>query len=107
MVTIYGVYRSRATRHPVAVALGTQADQVVLPETDQRARTGGPSTDLVCAARARGHLRILTGQGFTKSVNLRGGLVGWRAENLPLSKDAVAVKAAGRNAAVREKEQAG
>ncbi len=51
--------------------------------------------------------RILAGQGFTKAVNLRGGLVGWRAENLPLSKDAVAVKAAGRSAAVREKEQAG
>ena len=31
--------------------------------------------------------RILSGQGFTKAVNLRGGLASWRAENLPLSKD--------------------
>ena len=32
-------------------------------------------------------VRQLVGQGFTKAVNLRGGLAGWRAENLPLSKD--------------------
>ncbi len=30
--------------------------------------------------------RQLTAQGFTKAFNLRGGLVAWRAENLPLSK---------------------
>ncbi len=30
--------------------------------------------------------RILAGQGFTRAVNLRGGLAAWRAENLPLSK---------------------
>jgi len=30
--------------------------------------------------------RILASQGFTKAVNLRGGLAGWRAENLPLSR---------------------
>ncbi len=28
--------------------------------------------------------RQLTAQGFTKAVHLRGGLVAWRAENLPL-----------------------
>jgi rhodanese-related sulfurtransferase len=33
--------------------------------------------------------RILASQGFTKAVNLRGGLATWRSENLPLTKDAV------------------
>lgn len=31
--------------------------------------------------------RVLRQQGFTKVVNLRGGLQAWRAENLPLVKD--------------------
>lgn len=30
--------------------------------------------------------RVLKNQGFTKVVNLRGGLQAWRAENLPLVK---------------------
>jgi rhodanese-related sulfurtransferase len=30
--------------------------------------------------------RQLARQGFTKAVNLRGGLAAWRTENLPLSK---------------------
>jgi rhodanese-related sulfurtransferase len=59
--------------------------------------------------------RILAGQGFTKAVNLRGGLVGWRAENLPLSKDGATTKSAknlpkpdaSRLDPSREKEQAG
>jgi rhodanese-related sulfurtransferase len=65
--------------------------------------------------------RILAGQGFTKAVNLRGGLAGWRAESLPLSKDTGAAKAGGKGVArveagkpdksredkAREKEQAG
>jgi len=32
-------------------------------------------------------LRTLAEQGFTKVVNLRGGLQSWRAENLPLSRE--------------------
>jgi rhodanese-related sulfurtransferase len=32
-------------------------------------------------------VRQLVAQGFTKAVNLRGGIAGWRAENLPLTKD--------------------
>jgi len=32
-------------------------------------------------------VRQLVAQGFTKVVNLRGGIAGWRAENLPLAKD--------------------
>jgi rhodanese-related sulfurtransferase len=30
--------------------------------------------------------RVLQGQGFTKVVNLKGGLQAWRTENLPLVK---------------------
>lgn len=30
--------------------------------------------------------RLLQAQGFTRVVNLKGGLQGWRAENLPLVK---------------------
>jgi 3-mercaptopyruvate sulfurtransferase SseA len=65
--------------------------------------------------------RILAGQGFTKAVNLRGGLAGWRAESLPLSKDTGTAKTGGKGVAraeagkadksredkAREKEQAG
>lgn len=31
--------------------------------------------------------RQLAAQGFSKAVNLRGGLAAWRAENLPVTKD--------------------
>jgi rhodanese-related sulfurtransferase len=43
-------------------------------------------------ARSGAAARTLGTQGFTKVVNLRGGLQAWRAENLPLVKDQ-AVKA--------------
>jgi rhodanese-related sulfurtransferase len=33
-----------------------------------------------------GGAKLLRAQGFTKVVNLRGGLQAWRAENLPLVK---------------------
>jgi rhodanese-related sulfurtransferase len=32
-------------------------------------------------------VRQLAAQGFTKAVNLRGGLAAWRTENLPVTKD--------------------
>ena len=44
----------------------TDANRVEQAARELRALSGGPSTDLVCAARARGHLRILTGQGATQ-----------------------------------------
>lgn len=44
----------------------TDANRVAQASRDQRARVGGPSTDLISAARARGHLRILTGQGASQ-----------------------------------------
>jgi hypothetical protein len=44
----------------------TDANRVAQASRDQRARSGGPSTDLISAARARGHLRILTGQGASQ-----------------------------------------
>jgi len=36
--------------------------------------------------RSSAAARVLTAQGFTKVVNLRGGLAAWRADNLPLVK---------------------
>ncbi|HPF25291.1 MAG TPA: rhodanese-like domain-containing protein [Steroidobacteraceae bacterium] len=33
-------------------------------------------------------VRQLQGQGFTKAFNLRGGLTGWRTDNLPVAKGA-------------------
>ncbi|HWJ06487.1 MAG TPA: rhodanese-like domain-containing protein [Steroidobacteraceae bacterium] len=38
--------------------------------------------------RANAVARVLRTQGFSKVVNLRGGLQSWRAENLPLVKEA-------------------
>lgn len=37
--------------------------------------------------RSQAAARVLQAQGFTKVVNLRGGLQAWRTENLPLVKD--------------------
>jgi rhodanese-related sulfurtransferase len=36
--------------------------------------------------RSAAAARVLKAQGFTKVVNLRGGLAAWRGENLPLVK---------------------
>lgn len=36
--------------------------------------------------RSSAAARVLKAQGFTKIVNLRGGLAAWRGENLPLVK---------------------
>jgi rhodanese-related sulfurtransferase len=41
-------------------------------------------------------VRTLAGQGFTKAVNLRGGLANWRTENLPLTKGAAPARAGAR-----------
>lgn len=37
--------------------------------------------------RSQAAARVLQAQGFTKVVNLRGGLQAWRNENLPLVKE--------------------
>lgn len=37
-------------------------------------------------ARSSAAARVLKAQGYTKVVNLRGGLAAWRGENLPLVK---------------------
>ena len=42
--------------------------------------------------------RVLRTQGFTKVVNLRGGLQAWRTENLPLVKEGQAKGKSGGNA---------
>jgi rhodanese-related sulfurtransferase len=39
--------------------------------------------------RSSAAARVLKAQGFTKVVNLRGGLAAWRADNLPLVKSDV------------------
>jgi rhodanese-related sulfurtransferase len=36
--------------------------------------------------RSAAAARVLRTQGFSKVVNLRGGIQAWRAENLPLVK---------------------
>jgi rhodanese-related sulfurtransferase len=41
--------------------------------------------------------RVLKTQGFSKVVNLRGGLQAWRAENLPLVKDGQGKQKSGGN----------
>jgi rhodanese-related sulfurtransferase len=41
--------------------------------------------------------RVLQTQGFSKVVNLRGGLQAWRAENLPLVKDGQGKQKSGGN----------
>jgi rhodanese-related sulfurtransferase len=41
-------------------------------------------------ARSGAAAQVLRTQGFTKVVNLRGGLQAWRAENLPLVRSDVA-----------------
>ena len=43
-------------------------------------------------------VRTLQSQGFTKVVNLRGGLNSWRQENLPLVKEAAKGKREGKSA---------
>lgn len=45
---------------------------------------------IVCCesgSRSGAAARVLQAQGFTKVVNLRGGLQSWRTENLPLVKE--------------------
>lgn len=43
-------------------------------------------------------VRTLQSQGFTKVVNLRGGLNSWRQENLPLVKETPKAKREGKTA---------
>lgn len=37
--------------------------------------------------------RVLAGQGFKQAFNLKGGLAGWRSENLPLARGETKTKA--------------
>ena len=55
-------------------------------ETLKRYRDKVVITCCESGARAAATARELGTQGFTKVVNLRGGLQAWRAENLPLVK---------------------
>jgi rhodanese-related sulfurtransferase len=48
--------------------------------------------------RSSATARVLKTQGFTKVVNLRGGLQAWRTENLPLVKEGQGKSKPGGNA---------
>jgi len=54
-------------------SLGKYRDKVVVACCESGMRSGAAA-------------RVLRAQGFTKVVNLQGGLQAWRAENLPLVK---------------------
>jgi rhodanese-related sulfurtransferase len=56
-----------------AEALKKYKDKVVIACCESGMRSGAAA-------------RVLQAQGFTKIVNLKGGLQAWRAENLPLVK---------------------
>jgi rhodanese-related sulfurtransferase len=56
-----------------AEALKKHKDKVVIACCESGMRSGAAA-------------RVLQAQGFTKVVNLKGGLQAWRAENLPLVK---------------------
>jgi rhodanese-related sulfurtransferase len=69
-----------------------EARNVPLAEVGQSVETLKRFKDkavLVCCESgmtSSGGAKLLRAQGFTKVVNLRGGLQAWRAENLPLVK---------------------
>lgn len=63
-----------------------QEDLAQAGETLKRYRDKAVVLCCESGARSSAAARTLTTQGFTKVVNLRGGLQAWRAENLPLIK---------------------
>jgi rhodanese-related sulfurtransferase len=63
-----------------------QEDLAQASETLKRQRDKVIVTCCESGTRSAAAARTLTAQGFTKVVNLRGGLQAWRAENLPLVK---------------------
>jgi rhodanese-related sulfurtransferase len=62
-----------------AEALKKYKDKVVIACCESGMRSGAAA-------------RVLQAQGFTKVVNLKGGLQAWRAENLPLVKPGAKAK---------------
>lgn len=63
-----------------------EAELAKAGETLKRFRDKVVITCCESGARSSAAARVLGTQGFTKVVNLRGGLQAWRAENLPLVK---------------------
>jgi rhodanese-related sulfurtransferase len=55
-------------------------------ETHKRFKEKVVITCCESGARSGAAVRVLRAQGFTKVVNLAGGLASWRAESLPLVK---------------------
>jgi rhodanese-related sulfurtransferase len=64
-------------------------DQVATQAADALKRFKDKVVITCCESgmRSQAAARVLQSQGFTKVVNLRGGLQAWRAENLPLVKE--------------------
>jgi rhodanese-related sulfurtransferase len=64
-------------------------DQVAAQAADTLKRFKEKIVIVCCETglRSQAAARVLQSQGFTKVVNLRGGLQAWRTENLPLVKD--------------------
>jgi rhodanese-related sulfurtransferase len=83
-------------RSPAEFAAGHIIDARHVPQ-DQVAQAAGDTLKrfkdkvvVVCCetgTRSSAAVRVLQAQGFTRAVNLRGGLQAWRADNLPLVKD--------------------
>ena len=63
-----------------------QEDVAASAETLKRYREKVVIACCESGMRSSAAARLLKAQGFTKVVNLRGGLAAWRAENLPLVK---------------------
>jgi rhodanese-related sulfurtransferase len=64
-------------------------DQVAAQAADALKRFKDKVVITCCESgmRSQAAARVLQAQGFTKVVNLRGGLQAWRTENLPLVKE--------------------
>jgi len=64
-------------------------DQVATQAADSLKRFKDKVVITCCESgmRSQASARVLQAQGFTKVVNLRGGLQAWRTENLPLVKE--------------------
>lgn len=81
--------RSRAefdSGHVIDARHVPQEDVAGSAETLKKYREKVVITCCESGMRSSAAARVLKAQGFTKVVNLRGGLAAWRAENLPLVK---------------------
>lgn len=76
-----------ASGHIIDAKLLPQEQLAQAGETYKRFKDKVVVTCCESGARSGAAARVLRAQGFTKVVNLRGGLQAWRADALPLVKD--------------------